>query len=266
MVSQTTGRLSSNTKKRGTTWFRAFSQRKTKRAALAPVTWGETPEPGGQGPSDPGLQGDFAVPRVGLAPKRPLSVPRGIRVLLLFTVGKRCSVVKRMPCAPDRKDTGKAEPFKGMLQGIAPNQHRTPGTGQDAAQGQGAKRRAGSGLQALAKTPHKAKARSAGQGLDSRHWPRRRTRSRREAPGRVCKRALARWSWRWDSNPRPADYESAALPTEPLQPVKNEYPPIISFLGRLVKPVFSGEGRGRGGLNPEWPWCTAPGNNPGWRR
>jgi hypothetical protein len=22
------------------------------------------------------------------------------------------------------------------------------------------------------------------------------------------------WSWRWDSNPRPADYKSAALPTE----------------------------------------------------
>ena len=25
------------------------------------------------------------------------------------------------------------------------------------------------------------------------------------------------WSWRWDSNPRSADYESAALPSEPLQ-------------------------------------------------
>ena len=23
-----------------------------------------------------------------------------------------------------------------------------------------------------------------------------------------------KWSWRWDSNPRPADYKSAALPTE----------------------------------------------------
>ncbi len=25
------------------------------------------------------------------------------------------------------------------------------------------------------------------------------------------------WSWRWDSNPRPADYKSAALPIELLQ-------------------------------------------------
>ena len=99
----------------------------------------------------------------------------------------------------------------------APGRVWTPGTSQDTAQGQGAKRRAGSGLQARAKTSHKAKARSAGQGLDSRHEPRHRTSPRREAPGRVCKRALARWSWRWDSNPRPADYESAALPTEPLQ-------------------------------------------------
>ena len=25
---------------------------------------------------------------------------------------------------------------------------------------------------------------------------------------------VVKWSWRWDSNPRPADYKSAALPTE----------------------------------------------------
>ena len=25
------------------------------------------------------------------------------------------------------------------------------------------------------------------------------------------------WSWRWDSNPRPIDYESIALPAAPLQ-------------------------------------------------
>jgi hypothetical protein len=25
---------------------------------------------------------------------------------------------------------------------------------------------------------------------------------------------LKYWSWRWESNPRPADYKSAALPTE----------------------------------------------------
>ena len=25
------------------------------------------------------------------------------------------------------------------------------------------------------------------------------------------------WSWKWDSNPRPVDYESTALPTEPFQ-------------------------------------------------
>ena len=31
------------------------------------------------------------------------------------------------------------------------------------------------------------------------------------------------WSWRWDSNPRPADYESAALPTEPLQRLLYDY-------------------------------------------
>jgi hypothetical protein len=28
------------------------------------------------------------------------------------------------------------------------------------------------------------------------------------------KKPLKSWSWRWDSNPRPADYKSAALPTE----------------------------------------------------
>ena len=28
-----------------------------------------------------------------------------------------------------------------------------------------------------------------------------------------------KWSWRWDSNPRPADYKSAALPTELRQPI-----------------------------------------------
>jgi hypothetical protein len=27
-------------------------------------------------------------------------------------------------------------------------------------------------------------------------------------------RPLKYWSWRWESNPRPADYKSAALPTE----------------------------------------------------
>jgi hypothetical protein len=27
-------------------------------------------------------------------------------------------------------------------------------------------------------------------------------------------KAFGIWSWRWESNPRPADYKSAALPTE----------------------------------------------------
>ena len=35
--------------------------------------------------------------------------------------------------------------------------------------------------------------------------------------------ALFLWSWRWDLNPRPADYESAALPTVPLQPNAVDY-------------------------------------------
>jgi hypothetical protein len=30
-------------------------------------------------------------------------------------------------------------------------------------------------------------------------------------PSRFC---IANWSWRWDSNPQPADYKSAALPVE----------------------------------------------------
>jgi hypothetical protein len=29
------------------------------------------------------------------------------------------------------------------------------------------------------------------------------------------------WSWRWDSNPRPADYKSAALPAELRQHTPN---------------------------------------------
>src|SRR5450631_1780948 len=32
-------------------------------------------------------------------------------------------------------------------------------------------------------------------------------------PGRTCFLLLV-WSWRWDSNPQPADYKSAALPVE----------------------------------------------------
>ena len=32
-------------------------------------------------------------------------------------------------------------------------------------------------------------------------------------------RAARRWSWRWDLNPQPADYKSAALPIELRQPI-----------------------------------------------
>ena len=31
--------------------------------------------------------------------------------------------------------------------------------------------------------------------------------------------SLIRWSWRWDLNPQPADYKSAALPIELRQPI-----------------------------------------------
>ena len=31
--------------------------------------------------------------------------------------------------------------------------------------------------------------------------------------------ASSRWSWRWDLNPQPADYKSAALPIELRQPI-----------------------------------------------
>ena len=55
--------------------------------------------------------------------------------------------------------------------------------------------------------------------------------------------ALAsRSSWRWDSNPRPADYKSAALPTELRQRRDKKQPrtylgpgPICSRLGFKVK-------------------------------
>ena len=34
-----------------------------------------------------------------------------------------------------------------------------------------------------------------------------------------CAKRKSRWSWRWDSNPQPADYKSAALPIELRQPI-----------------------------------------------
>ena len=45
-----------------------------------------------------------------------------------------------------------------------------------------------------------------------------------------------KWSWRWDSNPRPADYKSAALPTELRQ-----HRPTLKLVG--VK-----------GFEPPAPW------------
>lgn len=36
------------------------------------------------------------------------------------------------------------------------------------------------------------------------------------------------WSWRWGSNPRPADYKSAALPTELRQHIQTLRLPIIT--------------------------------------
>ena len=53
------------------------------------------------------------------------------------------------------------------------------------------------------------------------------------------------WSWRSDLNRRPADYESAALPTEPLQPVifsaavKKDCFSIIQYRPMIVKPDLS---------------------------
>ena len=41
----------------------------------------------------------------------------------------------------------------------------------------------------------------------------------RETDFPVLYDAMAFWSWRRDLNPRPADYKSAALPTELRQPV-----------------------------------------------
>src|SRR5689334_21519717 len=42
--------------------------------------------------------------------------------------------------------------------------------------------------------------------------------------GNACARMsnVCRWSWRRDLNPRPADYKSAALPTELRQPDKTQ--------------------------------------------
>ena len=46
-------------------------------------------------------------------------------------------------------------------------------------------------------------------------------------PRRIYIKRLRSWSWRWDSNPQPADYKSAALPIELRQP------------GRIAKIAFT---------------------------
>ena len=42
-----------------------------------------------------------------------------------------------------------------------------------------------------------------------------------------------KWSWRWDSNPRPADYKSAALPTELRQHI------LVGMTGFEPAPLWS---------------------------
>ena len=49
---------------------------------------------------------------------------------------------------------------------------------------------------------------------------------------------VERWSWWTDSNPRPADYKSAALPTELHQHLCLEGLIIISQFFKLVKSFF----------------------------
>ena len=44
---------------------------------------------------------------------------------------------------------------------------------------------------------------------------------------------IVKWSWRWDSNPRPADYKSAALPTELRQHI------LVGMTGFEPAPLWS---------------------------
>jgi hypothetical protein len=47
--------------------------------------------------------------------------------------------------------------------------------------------------------------------------------------------SFVKWSWRWDSNPRPADYKSAALPTELRQ--RQTYR-LNNFITKINKKIF----------------------------
>ncbi len=49
-------------------------------------------------------------------------------------------------------------------------------------------------------------------------------------------------SWRWDLNPRPADYKSAALPTELRQLMNKKFYPALIMAGKFfVKKVIGVE-------------------------
>src|SRR3990167_5898885 len=53
-------------------------------------------------------------------------------------------------------------------------------------------------------------------------------------PKNVSRRRNPNWSWREESNPRPADYKSAALPTELRQHVS-----VLQFRRRILRKLFS---------------------------
>lgn len=46
------------------------------------------------------------------------------------------------------------------------------------------------------------------------------------------------WSWRWDSNPQPADYKSAALPVELRQPTEMCFYTRVHGLASIKTPFF----------------------------
>ena len=131
-------------KKRGTTWFRAFFQKKKQSAQLWPRYRGAKRRD--LGDKAPGNRDSKAT-----SPCPGAAFHQSGRSLRLGGYGYYSSspsvndvrLLSGCLVRPDRKDAGKAGPFKGMLRGIAPNQHRAPGTSQDIAQGQGAKRRVG---------------------------------------------------------------------------------------------------------------------------
>ena len=55
------------------------------------------------------------------------------------------------------------------------------------------------------------------------------------------------WSWRWDSNPQPADYKSAALPIELRQPSRKSGIYILIFkIASVFLKIFNTARRARG--------------------